>query len=108
MRWHGQRQLRQEVQTEALCLGLNGMVPCVENRRWSVGGVTYITLNVPGSCNNLCDTAPDVEEFKARNAANIAWLRAAENGQTNVGIVGGSPLLVAGSIEEVARTILAG
>ncbi len=40
--------------------------------------------------------------------ANIAWLRTAENGQTNVGIVGGSPLLVAGSIEEVARTILAG
>jgi protein TonB len=40
--------------------------------------------------------------------ANIAWLRTAENGQTNVGIVGGNPLLVAGSIEEVARTILAG
>jgi hypothetical protein len=40
--------------------------------------------------------------------SNIAWLRTAENGQTNVGIVGGSPLLVAGSIEEVARTIQAG
>jgi hypothetical protein len=40
--------------------------------------------------------------------SNIAWLRTAENGQTNVGIVGGSPLLVAGSIEEVAATILAG
>jgi hypothetical protein len=40
--------------------------------------------------------------------SNIAWLRTAENGQTNVGIVGGSPLLVAGSIEEVARTIMAG
>jgi periplasmic protein TonB len=40
--------------------------------------------------------------------SNIAWLRTAENGQTNVGIVGGNPLLVAGSIEEVARTILAG
>lgn len=41
-------------------------------------------------------------------AENVAWLRAAENGQTNVGIVGGQPLLVVGSIEEVAAQILAG
>lgn len=41
-------------------------------------------------------------------AANIAWLRAGENGQTNVGMVGGSPLLVTGTIEEVAAKILAG
>ena len=40
--------------------------------------------------------------------ANIAWLRSAEHGQTNVGMVGSSPLLVAGTIEEVAATILAG
>ncbi|MFM5923819.1 MAG: hypothetical protein ACKOPG_06505 [Novosphingobium sp.] len=40
--------------------------------------------------------------------SNIAWLRTDENGQTKVGIVGGNPLLVAGTIEEVARTILAG
>jgi periplasmic protein TonB len=39
---------------------------------------------------------------------NIAWLRTDENGQTKVGIVGGQPLLVAGSIQEVANTILAG
>jgi hypothetical protein len=71
----GQRKLKQEVQTEALCLGLNGLVPCVENRRWTVGHVTYVTLNVPGSCNNLCDTNPDPAEFAARNAANIKWLQ---------------------------------
>ena len=41
-------------------------------------------------------------------ASNIAWLRDAENGQTSVGIVGGQPLLVTGSIEEVAQKILAG
>lgn len=41
-------------------------------------------------------------------AGNVAWLRAHENGQTKVGIVGGDPLLVAGSIEETAATILAG
>lgn len=41
-------------------------------------------------------------------AANVAWLRTAENGQTQVGIIGGSPLLVAGSMEETAATIMAG
>lgn len=41
-------------------------------------------------------------------ADNIAWLRTGENGQTNVGMVGGSPLLVTGTIEEVAAMILAG
>ncbi|MDP5102818.1 MAG: hypothetical protein NWP98_02725 [Erythrobacter sp.] len=41
-------------------------------------------------------------------AENVAWLRTAENGQTNVGIVGGQPLLVVGTIEEVAAQILAG
>ena len=41
-------------------------------------------------------------------ANNVAWLRTAENGQTQVGIVGGQPLLVAGSMEETAATILAG
>lgn len=40
-------------------------------------------------------------------ASNIAWLRTAENGQTSVGMVGGQPLLVVGSIEEVAAIILA-
>jgi len=40
-------------------------------------------------------------------AQNIAWLRTGENGQTNVGMVGGAPLLVTGSIEEVAAKISA-
>lgn len=39
-------------------------------------------------------------------ASNVAWLRTAENGQTQIGIVGGSPLLVTGTIEEVAALIL--
>lgn len=38
-------------------------------------------------------------------AQNIAWLRTGENGQTNVGMVGGSPLLVTGTIEEVSAKI---
>jgi hypothetical protein len=40
-------------------------------------------------------------------AENVAWLRSAENSQTQVGMVGGSPLLVAGEIDEIAATILA-
>jgi hypothetical protein len=63
------------VQTEPLCLGVGGLTPYVENRRWSVGGVTYATLNIQGSCNNLCDTAPDPAEYNARNQADIVWMR---------------------------------
>src|SRR6185312_10774399 len=71
----GKHRIRQEVQTAPLCLGVNGFVPCVENRRWTGGGVTYATLNVQGSCNNLCDTAPDPAEYAARNQANIVWMQ---------------------------------
>ncbi|MGE3513358.1 MAG: hypothetical protein AB7N65_31245 [Vicinamibacterales bacterium] len=73
----GQRPMRQKVQTAPLCLGLSGMVPCVENRMWQVNGVVYVTLNIQGSCNNLCDTAPDPMEFEARNQADIVWMREA-------------------------------
>ncbi len=61
----GQRQLAQEVQT----------APFVENRRWTIGNVTYATLNIQGSCNNLCDIAPGPAEYATRNAANIAWMK---------------------------------
>ena len=40
--------------------------------------------------------------------ANVAYLRADENGQTKVGLVGGDSILVAGSIDETAATILTG
>jgi hypothetical protein len=70
----GQHRMLMQVQSTPLCLGVNGPTPCVENRRWNRGGVTFATLNVQGSCNNLCDTAPDPNEFAARNAADIQWL----------------------------------
>jgi hypothetical protein len=72
----GKHPLEMQVQSAPLCLGVSGPVACVENRRWTFKGVTYATLNVQGSCNNLCDTAPDPAEWEARNAANIAWLNA--------------------------------
>ena len=71
----GQHRLRQQVQATPLCLGVAGPAPCVENRRWTYRGVTYATLNVQGSCNNLCDVGPDPAEYAARNAADIAWLK---------------------------------
>lgn len=72
----GRHPLRQQVQTDPLCLGAEGaLVACTENRRWTVGRVTYATLNVQGSCNNLCDTLPNAAEYAARNAANIQWLK---------------------------------
>src|SRR5262249_45471185 len=75
----GQSKLRQEVQSTPLCLGqANGATiqeACVENRRWTFRGVTYATLNIQGSCNNLCDTLPDPAEYAARNAADIAWMQ---------------------------------
>lgn len=43
-----------------------------ENVRWSTGEVVFATLNVPGDRNHF--GAP---EFRARNAANIAWIREA-------------------------------
>ena len=48
--------------------------PCVENRRWTFKNVTYVTVNVQGSCNNLCDTFPNADEEAARNTADIAWI----------------------------------
>ena len=64
-----------EVQTDKLCLNASyEYVGCVENRRWTAGRVTYATLNVQGSCNNLCDVSPDPVEWAARNAANIEWV----------------------------------
>lgn len=77
----GRHRLRQEVQMNPLCLGIENAASlvkvwmrCAENRRWSVGDVTFATLNIQGSCNNLCGDGPDAEEYTARNRADIAWM----------------------------------
>lgn len=48
-----------------------------ENVRWDMGGVTFVTLHVTGSNNNLGRTPNADAEFKERNAANLVWLRQA-------------------------------
>ncbi len=74
----GRHPVQQQVQKEPLCLGGSNTSPiseaCVENRRWTVGGVVYATLNIQGSCNNLCGDGFNAAEYTARNAANIAWM----------------------------------
>ncbi|HKD32670.1 MAG TPA: hypothetical protein VKB73_04270 [Gaiellaceae bacterium] len=82
----GQHTMTLEVQTAPLCQGttsLTGqprfMTGCVENRRWTFHGVTYATLDVQGTCNNLCssgagDPGGDVPEYAARETADEAWL----------------------------------
>ena len=103
----GQTKFLQEVQSDPLCKGfLTGTdgpqadkttsetftytnIACVENRRWIVGRVVYATLNVQGSCDNLCDDYPDPVEHAARIAADIAWMQdtfktAAEQGAAAV------------------------
>ena len=99
----GMKQMTQEVQSTPSCLGyvsgpatgptVTKPVPCVENRRWTFKNVTYATVNVQGSCNNLCDTAPNSDEYDARNAADIAWLHdtfaaAKADGSAGVMIIG--------------------
>ena len=72
----GTHRLKQEVQMTPLCRGFgNTFVRCVENRRWTVRGVTYATLNIQGSCNNLCGDGPDPDEYFWRNTANIVWMQ---------------------------------
>jgi hypothetical protein len=89
----GQQQMKQEVQTAALCVGwdysTNSEVPnkpCVENRRWVFKGVVYATVNIQGTCNNLCksgsasdpstgDANGDAAEYQAREAADEQWLQ---------------------------------
>jgi hypothetical protein len=63
----GGHRIRQAVQA----------APYVEDRRWRLGPVTYATLSIPGSNNNLGDTLPDPAEWAARNAATIEWLHEA-------------------------------
>jgi hypothetical protein len=41
-------------------------------------------------------------------AHNIAYLRAHENDQTKIGMIGSDAILVAGTIEQTAAAILAG
>jgi len=55
--------------------GTYNTVACVENRRWTIHGVTYATLDIQGSCDNRCKDHPDPHEADVRQAADIAWMQ---------------------------------
>jgi hypothetical protein len=83
----GKRTMTMEVQSTPSCLGTTSSTgsptfetPCVENRRWTFHDITYATVNVQGTCNNLCssgagDLGGDPAEYAARNAADLQWLQ---------------------------------
>jgi hypothetical protein len=47
----------------------------VENARWERAGVLFATLHIVGSNNNLQRDQTSVNEYIARNAANLAWMQ---------------------------------
>jgi len=56
----------------------------VENARWTTQQITFITIHQVGSNNNLDPNVPGaIEEYKKRNAANIAWLKDSFNDAKN-------------------------
>src|SRR5580765_2542871 len=89
----GQKTMETEVQTAPLCVGTTNTTagstagpyfptPCVENRRWTFHDVTFATVDVQGTCNNLCssgggapDAGGDPQEYNAREAADEQWLQ---------------------------------
>jgi hypothetical protein len=50
-------------------------VDYVENARWTIGRVLFVTAHVVGSNNNLGRTPEADEEYHSRNAADLYWLR---------------------------------
>jgi hypothetical protein len=89
----GKKTMQAEVQSTPQCVGTTNTTagstagpyfptPCVENRRWTFHKVTFATLDVQGTCNNLCssgsgapDQGGDPTEYAARNAADLQWLQ---------------------------------
>ena len=87
--------MKVEVQTAPLCQSTTSstgqprtLTGCVEHRLWTFHKVTYVTLNVQGTCNNLCksgsasdpsvgDANGDPDEFQHRNAADMQCLQTA-------------------------------
>jgi hypothetical protein len=52
-----------------------GFADYVENARWTIGRILFATVHVVGSNNNLGRTLDADEEYRARNAADLYWLR---------------------------------
>ena len=49
----------------------------IENQRWVYNDILFVTAHVVGSNKDFGHTPERDEEYTARNAANVAWLREA-------------------------------
>jgi hypothetical protein len=75
----GARRIATDAQDQCLAPPVDGCgcAAYPENRAWEHAGVRFVTLNVPGSDNNVgFDAASDAEAI-CRNAANARWLERA-------------------------------
>jgi hypothetical protein len=88
-------------------------MPGVQFRPETAAPLTYATRIVARALASG-DTIMKFVELKSRGgdyfvvAANIAYLRADENGQTKVGLIGGDSLLVVGTMAEIVARVMAG
>ena len=63
-----------KIALEAESDNIGGCGAYPENRAWSRAGIRFVTINVPGSSNNVgYDAASDAEAL-CRNAANRRWI----------------------------------
>lgn len=89
----GRRRIDTAAQDQCLAAPLAGCGCAAhpENREWSRSGVRFVTLNIPGSDNNVGFDAASDEEARCRNEANRRWLeravRASEPGETRALVV---------------------
>jgi hypothetical protein len=89
----GRRRIDTAVQDQCLAPPVAGCGCAVhpENREWSRSGVRFVTLNIPGSDNNVGFDAASDEEARCRNEANRQWLeravRASETADTRALVV---------------------
>ena len=75
----GQRRLAVRAQSACIAPAIEGC-GCnahPENLAWSLGTVAFVSLNLPGSENNLGFDAVNDAEARCRDAANGHWLSAA-------------------------------
>jgi hypothetical protein len=71
-----------------------------ENARWQYGNVTFATVHIVGSNNNLGRTPEADAEYAARNAANLEWIEATFDQAEAEGSIGVMVIIQANMFED--------